>query len=219
MRRQRCNVCMKWGKDRCTCQEKNGTSASLKTKQVMKDKPVKETSSSGKSDPMTYIATMTKPTSSEEAAIESAIVKLQLELSISRVKLQLATEEAPNIQLKVQLKERKEQNKAGLQRIAVGCMISVVDLAAAGVLKSAGVTASVPFRFIETGDEDHLSVIERGPDMVELLPRSPVMTLNTMDPVVVVAWFQNIAERVIVVKDTIWLFQAVDLVRPWPWQA
>ena len=125
-------MCMKWGKDRCTCQEKNGTSASLKTKQVMKDKPVKETSSSGKSDPMTYIATMTKPTSSEEAAIESAIVKLQLELSISRVKLQLATEEAPNIQLKVQLKERKEQNKAGLQRIAVGCMISVVDLAAAG---------------------------------------------------------------------------------------
>ena len=32
--------------------------------------------------------------------------------------------------------------------------------------------------------------------MVELLPRSPVMTLNTMDPVVVVAWFQNIAERI-----------------------
>ena len=39
-------------------------------------------------------------------------------------------------------------------------------------------------------------VLRRDPDLVELLPRSPLNTLNTTDPRVVVAWFQNIVEKI-----------------------
>ena len=39
------------------------------------------------------------------------ILKLQLQLSLSKTRLQLATEEATNLKLKAQLKEQKERKK------------------------------------------------------------------------------------------------------------